>query len=96
MRVVVVGGGVSGLAAAHRLLDADPALDLAVLESGPDVGGRLRTANVGGLELASGPDSFVARKPWAVDLCRELGLEMTEPGARDALIWTERGLVPLP
>ena len=49
-----------------------------------------------GLELASGPDSFVARKPWAVDLCREMGLEMTEPGARDALIWTERGLVPLP
>ena len=96
MRVVVVGGGVSGLAAAHRLLEADPALDLAVLESGPDVGGRLRTATVGGLELASGPDSFVARKPWAVDLCRELGLELTEPGARDALIWTERGLVPLP
>jgi oxygen-dependent protoporphyrinogen oxidase len=96
IRVVVVGGGVSGLAAAHRLLDADPALDLAVLESEPDVGGRLRTATVGGLELASGPDSFVARKPWAVDLCRELGLELTEPGARDALIWTERGLVPLP
>lgn len=96
MRVVVVGGGVSGLTAAHRLLQADPALDLAVLESERDVGGRLRTEVVGGLELASGPDSFVARKPWAVDLCRELGLELTEPGARDALIWTERGLVPLP
>ncbi len=96
MRVVVVGGGVSGLTAAHRLLDADPALDLAVLESERDVGGRLRTATVGELELESGPDSFVARKPWAVDLCRELGLELLEPGARNALIWTERGLVPLP
>ncbi|HEY2966427.1 MAG TPA: protoporphyrinogen oxidase [Actinomycetota bacterium] len=96
VRVVVVGGGVSGLTAAHRLLEADPALDLAVLESEPDVGGRLRTATVGDLELESGPDSFVARKPWAVDLCRELGLDLTEPGARDALIWTERGLVPLP
>ncbi|HEY3263589.1 MAG TPA: protoporphyrinogen oxidase [Actinomycetota bacterium] len=95
-RVVVVGGGVSGLTAAYRLLEADPALELAVLESEPDAGGRLRTATVGDLELEAGPDSFVARKPWAVDLCRELGLELTAPGARDALIWTERGLVPLP
>jgi oxygen-dependent protoporphyrinogen oxidase len=96
MSVVVVGGGVAGLTTAHRLLEADPALAVTVLESEPVVGGRLRTATVGDLELESGPDSFVARKPWAVDLCRELGLELLEPGARDALIWTERGLVPLP
>ena len=96
MKVVVVGGGVAGLATAHRLLEADPALDVTVLESEPVVGGRLKIATVGDLELESGPDSFVARKPWAVDLCRELGLELLEPGARDALIWTERGLVPLP
>jgi oxygen-dependent protoporphyrinogen oxidase len=96
MNVVMVGGGVAGLATAHRLLEADPALDVTVVESEPLVGGRLRTATVGDLGLESGPDSFVARKPWAVDLCRELGLELLEPGARDALIWTERGLVPLP
>ena len=96
MKVVIVGGGVAGLATAHRLLEADPALDVTVLESEPVVGGRLRSAAVGDLQLESGPDSFVARKPWAVDLCRELGLELLEPGARDALIWTERGLVPLP
>jgi protoporphyrinogen/coproporphyrinogen III oxidase len=96
MKVVIVGGGVAGLATAHRLLEADPAIDVTVLESEPAVGGRLRTATVGDLRLESGPDSFVARKPWAVDLCRELGLELLEPGARDALIWTERGLVPLP
>ena len=96
MKVVIVGGGVAGMATAHRLLEADPALDVTVLESEPVVGGRLRSATVGDLQLESGPDSFVARKPWAVDLCRELGLELLEPGARDALIWTERGLVPLP
>jgi oxygen-dependent protoporphyrinogen oxidase len=95
-RVVVVGGGVSGLATAHRLLRADPGLEVTVLESGPTVGGRLAAARVGHLELESGPDSFVARKPWAVDLCRELGLELLEPGARDAFAWTDRGLVPLP
>ena len=88
MKVVIVGGGVAGMATAHRLLEADPALDVTVLESEPVVGGRLRSATVGDLQLESGPDSFVARKPWAVDLCRELGLELLEPGARDALIWT--------
>jgi oxygen-dependent protoporphyrinogen oxidase len=95
-RVVIVGAGVTGLATAHRLLRADPALEVIVLESGGTVGGRLAAARVGDLELESGPDSFVARKPWAVDLCRELGLEMLEPGARDAFAWTGRGLVPLP
>ena len=95
-RVAVVGGGVSGLATAHSLLRADPSLEVTVLESGPMAGGRLAVATVGDLELESGPDSFVARKPWAVDLCRELGLELLEPGARDAFAWTDRGLVPLP
>ena len=95
-RVAVVGGGVSGLATAHRLLRGDPALEVTVLESADSVGGKLVVTTVGDLELESGPDSFVARKPWAVDLCRELGLELLEPGARDAFAWTDRGLVPLP
>src|SRR5215211_6944123 len=96
MRVVIAGGGVSGLATAHRLIAADPSLEVTVVEATAAVGGRLRSATVGDLELESGPDSFVARKPWAVDLCRELGLELLEPGARDAYVWTEGGLVPLP
>ncbi|HJS26368.1 MAG TPA: protoporphyrinogen oxidase [Actinomycetota bacterium] len=95
-RAVVVGGGVAGLATAHRLLRADPSIDLTVFESEPRVGGRLATAEVGGLELDAGPDSFVARKPWAVELCRELGLELVEPGARAAFAWTDHGLEPLP
>ena len=94
--VVVVGGGVSGLATAHRLLSDDPSLGVTVLEASGSAGGRLATARVGDLELESGPDAFVARKPWAVDLCRELGLELAEPHARNAYAWTERGLVPLP
>jgi oxygen-dependent protoporphyrinogen oxidase len=94
-RVVVVGAGVAGLATAHRLLRADPGLDVTVLESRSTVGGRLRTARVGDLELESGPDAFVARKPWAVDLCCELGIELVQPGTRDAYVWTDRGLVPL-
>jgi protoporphyrinogen/coproporphyrinogen III oxidase len=95
-RVVVVGGGVSGLATAYRLLGDDPSLAVTVLEASGSAGGKLATARVGDLELESGPDAFVARKPWAVDLCRELGLELAEPQARNAYAWTERGLVPLP
>ena len=95
-RVVIVGGGVSGLATAHRLLRGGPSLDVTVLETAPAVGGRLSTAVVGDLEIERGPDSFVARKPWAVDLCRELGIELIEPRARDAYVWTDGGLVTLP
>jgi len=95
-RVVIVGAGVAGLTTAYRLLLYEPSLDVEVLEAAPAVGGRLSTAVVGGLELDAGPDSFVARKPWAVELCRELGLELVEPDARGAFVWTERGLVPLP
>ena len=95
-RVVIVGGGVSGLATAYRLLRGDPQLAVTVLEAAGSAGGRLATAEVGGLELESGPDAFVARKPWAVDLCRELGLELGEPKASGAYVWTDRGLVPMP
>jgi len=95
-RVVVVGGGIAGLTVAHRLLQAVPSIAVTILEADARAGGRLTTAEVGDLELDAGPDSFVARKPWAADLCRELGLELEEPGAKGALVWTTRGLLPLP
>ncbi|MGZ8592125.1 MAG: protoporphyrinogen oxidase [Actinomycetota bacterium] len=95
-RVVVVGGGVAGLATAHALLRETPGFDVVVLEADQRPGGRLRTVRVGDLDLDAGPDSFVARKPWAVDLCASLGLELEDPGASGAFVWTERGLVPMP
>ena len=95
-RVVVVGGGVAGLTVAFRLVRGDPSVEVAVLEGAQEVGGRLRSVAVGDLELEAGPDSFVARKPWAVALCEELGLEMVAPRASAAQLWTERGLVDLP
>jgi oxygen-dependent protoporphyrinogen oxidase len=97
-RVAVVGGGVSGLTVAHRLRAADPSLDVVVLEASDRAGGRLRSAEVGGLRLPSGPDSFLARKPWAVELCRELGIdgELEPPGTSGAYLWTDHGLEPFP
>ncbi len=95
-RVVVVGAGVAGLTTAYRLLRSDPPLEVTVLEAGERPGGRVRTFTVGDLELEAGPDSFVARKPWAAELCRELGIELTAPAVGGPEMWTDRGLVALP
>lgn len=98
-RVVVVGGGIAGLAAAYRLSRGGAvAPEVIVLQAAEHPGGVIRTADVGGFALEAGPDSFVARKPWALELCRELGLgdELEAPRASAAYLWTDRGLAPLP
>ena len=95
-RVVVIGGGISGLTTAYRLAAAG--VDVTVREASDRAGGKLGTTQVGDVRLETGADSFVARKPWAVDLCRELGLagELVSPGAKGAYLWTDRGLVAFP
>ncbi|MEA2522432.1 MAG: protoporphyrinogen/coproporphyrinogen oxidase [Actinomycetota bacterium] len=91
-RALVVGGGVSGLTAAYRLHLAGA--DVIVLEAAEQIGGRIGSMEVGGVRVENGPDSFLARKPWAVELSNELGVRLISPGASGASLWTERGLVP--
>ena len=93
-RVAVIGGGVAGLTTAYRLMNAG--VDVTVREASDHVGGKLAQICVGDLQLEAGADSFVARKPWAVDLCRQLGLsgDLISPGEKGAYLWTDRGLVP--
>jgi protoporphyrinogen/coproporphyrinogen III oxidase len=92
--VAVIGGGVSGLTTALRLFQRDPSVRVTVFEADEIPGGKLRSVEVGGLMLPAGADSFLARKPWAVDLCRELGLgaELIAPGVGSAFLWTDHGL----
>lgn len=90
-RVVVVGGGISGLAAAHRLAELRPELDITLLEAGPRCGGWLGTEITDdGFVIEHGPDSIVTDKPWAMALIRRLGLEgeiiPTQPGPRGAYV----------
>jgi protoporphyrinogen/coproporphyrinogen III oxidase len=72
--VVVVGGGISGLAAAHRLLSLAPGTPLILVEGDSRLGGKIATERAGGFLIESGPDSFLAAKPRGVGLCEELGL----------------------
>ena len=94
--VAVVGGGIAGLAAARALAAAGARV--VVLESGPTLGGKIRSATVGGVPVDVGPDAFVARRPEAVELCRAVGLadDLVAPGAAGAAIWARGRLRPLP
>ncbi len=99
--VVVVGGGITGLAAAWEL--SAPAAGtrpttVTVLEAGARLGGKIDRQEVGGQDVEAGPDAFVARAPDAVALCQELGLgdELIPPATNTALVWTRGRLRHLP
>jgi protoporphyrinogen/coproporphyrinogen III oxidase len=99
--VAVVGGGITGLACAHTLLRtarADAPIEVSIFEASGRVGGKLWTFEMDGMPLEAGADSFVVRKPWAVGLCQDLGLEdqVVIPGSMGAYVWSPRGLVPYP
>lgn len=100
--VVIVGAGITGLVAAHRLLHPTEASDrparVTVIESSASIGGKIRTSPFGGLTAVDeGPDSYLARVPAAGRLARELGLasELTNPTSAHAAVF--RGeLHPIP
>jgi len=77
--VTIVGGGITGLAAAYYLQqrcasNGEP-VTYTLLESAPRLGGKIVTHQKDGFVLESGPDSFITQKPWALELCRDLGIE---------------------
>lgn len=77
LRIAIIGGGISGLSAAYTLECArrnGAALEYVLYEASPRFGGVLRTEHVDRCVVEAGPDSFLTEKPWAADLCRELGL----------------------
>ncbi|MHC4181619.1 MAG: protoporphyrinogen oxidase, partial [Planctomycetota bacterium] len=99
-RIAVVGGGISGLAAAHRLVESDPACDLTLWEAGPRLGGVLSTVHRDGYQVEQSADNFITTVPWAVDLCKRLGLGdrliQTNPDHRRAYVVRRGRLYTLP
>ncbi|MEJ2890655.1 protoporphyrinogen oxidase [Actinomycetospora aeridis] len=82
-RVLVVGGGVSGLAAAHRLRTLlGPDADIVVVESARALGGKLSALEIGGRRVDVGAEAFLARRPEATERITELGLgdQLVHPG----------------
>jgi len=74
MRIGVVGGGIAGLAAAHRLLERAPEADVVLFEQGPALGGKLRTTTIAGGPVERGAEAFLTTDPSAVDLAHTVGL----------------------
>ena len=103
-RVAIVGGGITGLAAAHRLVELSASggvsVDLILLEAGDRLGGTIATEQTGGYLIEGGPDSFLTEKPWARALCDRLGLGQSLRPTRDVhrrTFLAHRGrLEPLP
>ncbi len=103
-RIVIIGGGISGLSSAFYLQrEAErlgKELSITIVDSAPVLGGKINTLQRDGFVIEKGPDSFLARKLAIIDLAQELGLEneltATNPNAKKTYILHERKLHPMP
>lgn len=80
-QIAVIGGGISGLSAAHRLAELDPTCRITILEAGSRLGGVISTLHEDGYQVEQSADNFITTVPWAVSLSKRIGLG-------DALIHT--------
>ncbi len=102
-RIAIIGGGISGLSAAYALEEKRKSavpLEYVLFESSTRLGGVLVTDHVDGCIVEAGPDSFLTEKPWATDLCKQIGLGDQLIGSNDSdrktYIVTNRKLVVMP
>ena len=104
MKLIVIGGGIAGLSAAHFAHRTSQFSQIILLESSSRWGGKITTDRVqfddGDFIIEGGPDTFLATKPWAVSLCKELGLadrlHGTNPKNKNTYVLHKNKLQPLP
>ncbi|MCP4192550.1 MAG: protoporphyrinogen oxidase [Planctomycetaceae bacterium] len=99
-RIAVIGGGISGLAAAHRIQELNPKASLCLVEAGSRLGGVANTERRDGYLIEHGPDNFITTMPWAIDLCKRIGFEHelvpTNDAHRRAFVVCKGKLRPIP
>lgn len=98
--IAVIGGGISGLAAAYQITRLNPQAKVHLFEASERLGGVIRTERLPGLVVEHGPDMFTTKEPDALELCRELGIENelvpTNQENRGAMISKQGKLHPVP
>ena len=102
-KIIIIGGGIAGLAAAFRIqreIKEGANLECILLEGSNHFGGKISTEKLDGFIIERGPDSFISQKPAAIQLCKQLGLEDrltgTNPGAPSTFVYTGGKLVTMP
>ncbi|PFG17906.1 oxygen-dependent protoporphyrinogen oxidase [Propionicimonas paludicola] len=98
MKLLVVGGGIAGLAAAWEAI-ARPGTEVVLVEADDRLGGKLHTESVDGFLIEHGPDSFVSYRPAAAQLAREVGLGdelIGTSGTRQVYLRSRDKLRPIP
>jgi oxygen-dependent protoporphyrinogen oxidase len=102
-RLAIVGGGTAGLSAAYSLQkrkSAGTPIEFLLYEASQQLGGVIRTERIDDCVIEAGPDSFLTEKPWAADLCRELGLGdqliSSNDAERKTYMLVKGRLVPIP
>ncbi len=96
--LVIVGAGIAGLAAAHRIEASAPAVRVTLLEAAPSIGGKLAQDEVAGISVDTGAESLLNRRPEAVDLVGAVGLgdDLCHPATTAASVWSRGRLHALP
>ena len=103
MRIAIIGGGISGLSAAYYLEQErakGAPIEYTLFESSNRLGGVMFSDRIGDCVVEGGPDSFLTEKPWAAQLCAELGIAGDLIGSNDAqritYIVVKGRLIPMP
>ncbi len=98
--VAIIGGGISGLSAAHRIFELAPETQVTVFEARERAGGVLNTEIRDGFEIEQSADNFITTVPWGLNLCKRLGLESdvvtTTPAHRQTFVVWKNRLCKLP
>jgi oxygen-dependent protoporphyrinogen oxidase len=97
-RIAVIGGGITGLAAAYEVRRHDPDAEIVLHEATNRFGGKIATTPFADRAVDEGADAFLARVPWGLELCEELGVatELVSPAQQAAYVWCDGELRRLP